>query len=244
MTLSNIYTSGEYTKKNHSYHIEDSVFKWSNFFRILKKSSLDLSNMNSVTEVGCGSGQILVEAKLSGLFNNECKFEGYDINPDAINLAKKNSKEINFFNEDFVGSSKNISDLVIAADVFEHVENSYNFLKELKKKSNFFLFNIPLEINLLSMVRKKNIFENSFEKVGHLHFYTKKTAILLLKSCGYEIIKYEYANIRFKEVKDKKSFKQFLVSIPQYLISIFNNNLACSIFGGYSLVVLAKKRIN
>ena len=51
------------------------------------------------------------------------------------------------------------------------------------------------------MVRKKNIFENSFEKVGHLHFYTKKTAILLLKSCGYEIIKYEYANIRFKEVK-------------------------------------------
>ena len=243
MTGSNIYTSGEYANKNHSYHIEDSEFKWSNFFKVLKNSIIDFKKIISVTEVGCGSGQILVEAKKSGLFSYECKFEGYDINPDAINLAKKNSKEIDFFNEDFVTTNKNKRDLIIAADVFEHVENSHNFLKEHKNKSEFFLFKNTLEIRLLTMLRSKNIFEHSFEKVGHLHFYTKKTAILLLKSCGYEILNYEYANNRFKEFKDKKSFKQFLLSIPQYVVSIFNNNLACSLFGGYSLVVLAKKRI-
>ena len=63
MTGSNIYTSGEYANKNHSYHIEDSEFKWSNFFKVLKNSIIDFKKIISVTEVGCGSGQILVEAK-------------------------------------------------------------------------------------------------------------------------------------------------------------------------------------
>lgn len=40
-----------------------------------------------ITEVGCGVGKILDEAKKSNLFNAKCKFEGYDINPDAIKQA-------------------------------------------------------------------------------------------------------------------------------------------------------------
>ena len=33
--------------------------------------------------------------------------------------------------------------------------------KKLKDKGDFFLFNIPLEISLFSMIRKKNIFQHS-----------------------------------------------------------------------------------
>ena len=29
------YLSGDYKKKNHSYHIEDSAFKWKNLLNIL-----------------------------------------------------------------------------------------------------------------------------------------------------------------------------------------------------------------
>ncbi len=242
MNYKNIYTTGEYIQKNHSYHIEDSSFKWNNFLKILKKFNFNFENINSVTEVGCGSGQILVEARESGFFKKNCEFEGYDINQDAINLAKKNSSNVKFFKEDFIIFSKEKRDLIIAADVFEHVENSYNFLSSLKKKGNFFLFNIPLEISLTSMVRKKNIFEHSFRDVGHLHFYTKRTAILLLETCGFEILVCDYANNRFKEIKDKKSFKQIFIAIPQFLIGLLNIDLASSIFGGYSLVVLARHK--
>lgn len=235
------YVLNDYMKKNHSYHIEDSEFKWSNFSNILKKSNFDFSNIKSIADIGCGSGQILVEAKKSNLFNNQCSLEGYDINPDAIKLAKSNSNQISFFNKDFIDLKINNKDIIIVSDVFEHIQDTYNFLTKLKEKGKFFLFNIPLEISLFSMIRKKNIFEHSFNNVGHLHFYTKKTSILLLKSTGYEILNYNFVNNRFKEFKDNKKIFSFLVNIPQYFLQIFSKNLACTIFGGYSLVVLAKK---
>ena len=91
------------------------------------------------------------------------------------------------------------------------------------------------------MVREKNIFQDSYNQVGHLHFYTKKTAILLLESCGYKISRFIFVDNRLKELKDKKDIKKFTIYVLQFLLGLISKNLACSIFGGYSLVVLAKK---
>lgn len=237
----NRYVSGDYLKKNHSYHVEDSKFKWENFLDILNKSDLNFDKINTITEIGCGIGQILIEAKNSNLFKSKCNFEGYDINPEAISLAKKNSEKIDFFNKDFINLDTKTKDIIIAADVFEHVQDTYNFLTKLRKKSDFFLFNIPLEISLFSMIRKKNIFKHSYENVGHLHFYTNKTSILLLESTGFKIINYNLVNNRLQEFKENKRLLSLFINIPQYILQIFSKNLASYIFGGYSLVVLAKR---
>ena len=241
MKNTNRYTTGEYIKKNHSYHTEDTEFKWNNFFKILKKSKINFEDIKVITDVGCGSGKMLMEAKKSIFFSKNCKFQGYDINPDAIKLAKQKNSNIDFFNSDFINLEKQQSDLIIAADVFEHVENSYSFLKKLKKKGNFFLFKIPLENNLISMIRSKNTFKHSYNQVGHLHFYSQKTAILLLEICGYKIIEYTYADNRLKELKEKKEIKKIMIYLFQKFLSLISKNLSSSIFGGYSLVVLAKK---
>ena len=241
MNNNNRYLTGDYIKKNHSYHAEDSLFKWKNFISILKKSSFNFDEVHSITEIGCGIGKILVEAKKSNLFKNKCEFEGYDINPDAIKLAKKNSKFISFLNEDFININTTKKDLIIAADVFEHIQDKYNFLEKLSEKGNFFLFNVPLEISLLSMIRKKNIFKHSYDNVGHLHFYTKRTSLLLLEKSGFKILHYNLVNNRFREFKYTKNFLSLLIFLPQFVLGVFSKNLACSIFGGYSLVVLAKK---
>lgn len=234
------YLSGDYTKKNHSYHIEDSEFKWKNFVKILKESKLNLDEVNSVSDIGCGSGQILIHANNSNLFKQKCVFDGYDINPDAIDAAKKNSSNLNFFNEDFVNLKEMKRNLIIAADVFEHVQDTYKFLKKLKDKGDFFLFNIPLEISLFSMIRKKNIFKHSFENVGHLHFYTKRTALLTLENIGFKILNCNLVNNRFEEFKKNQKLHSLIINIPQYILEKLGKDLACSIFGGYSLVVLAK----
>ena len=55
---------------------------------------------------------------ISSVNNQQCVFDGYDINPDAINAAKKNSKKVNFFNEDFINLKDIKRNLIIAADVF------------------------------------------------------------------------------------------------------------------------------
>ena len=234
------YSSGDYTKKNHTYHIEDSEFKWKNFVKILKQSKFNLEEVNSVSDIGCGSGQILIHANNSNLFKKQCVFDGYDINPDAIDAAKKNSSNLNFLNEDFVNLKEIKRNLIIAADVFEHVQDTYKFLKKLKDKGDFFLFNIPLEISLFSMIRKKNIFKHSFENVGHLHFYTKRTALLTLENIGFKILNSNLVNNRFEEFKKNKKLHSLIINIPQYILEKLGKNLACSIIGGYSLVVLAK----
>ena len=241
MSHSNRYISGDYTKKNHSYHSEDSQYKWNNFANILYSSNLNFRNVETIIDIGCGAGQILIDANKSNLFNNKTIFKGYDINPDAINLAKKNSDKVSFFNQDFLNLENEKGDLIIAADVFEHIQDKYDFLSKLKNKGNFFLFNIPLEISLFSMIRKKNIFKHSFDNVGHLHFYTKRTALLTLENSGFKILNFNLVNNRFEDFKKNKKIYSLIINIPQYIVEKLSKTLSSSIFGGYSLVVLAKK---
>lgn len=240
MTTQDFYSSGEYTKKNHGYHIEDSKFKWDNFKKIILNSNIDTNKFNSIGEVGCGAGQILSEAKKSGMFT-KANFYGYDPNPEAIKLAKKFDDTIDFVHGDFIKMDIEKSfDLIIVADVLEHLDDPSEFLEKLKKKSKFFLFNIPLEINFLSLIRLKNIFKESFKQVGHIHFYSNRTAQLTLERNGYKILNTIYANNRFFEIKKKFSLKKSLIYVPQYFCSLINKELACNIFGGYSLVVIAE----
>ena len=236
----NRYISGDYIKKNHSYHSEDSQFKWNNFADILNSSNLNFRNVETIIDIGCGAGQILIEANKSSLFNNKTIFKGYDINPDAINLAKKNSDKVSFFNQNFLNLDNEKGDLIIAADVFEHIQDKYDFLFKLKNKGNFFLFNIPLEISLFSMIRKKNIFKHSFDNVGHLHFFTKRTALLALENSGFKILNFNLVNNRFEDFRKNKKIHSLIINIPQYILEKLSINLSSSIFGGYSLVVLAK----
>ena len=90
------------------------------------------------------------------------------------------------------------------------------------------------------MIRGKNIFKHSFENVGHLHFYTKRTALLTLENIGFEILNSNLVNNRFEEFKNNKKLISLFINVPQYIVEKLSQNLACSIFGGYSLVVLAK----
>ena len=53
-------------------------------------------------------------------------------------------------------------------------------------------------------------------------------------------LNYNLVNNRFEEFRNNKKITSLLISFPQYILEKLSRNLACSIFGGYSLVVLAK----
>jgi len=240
MVLKNIYTSGKYSENNPTYHLEDSEFKWRNFKKILLKSNVDYKSFQNIVEIGCGVGQILSLAKKDNFFNTS-NFYGYDSNPDAIKTAKQLDKTISFSNEDFL--KKNLEknfDLLIAADIIEHIDDSFSFLKLLRTKSKYFLFNIPLEISLLSLFRQNKLFDNSYKRVGHLHFFSKKTALIALEHNGYKVLNLNYSKNRIEHFsKNSISLKRMLATIPQYLMDLINEDLSCILLGDYSLVVLA-----
>ena len=236
----NLYTSSKYLKKNPTYHSEDSLYKYNNFIKILKKNNFTFKKVKKIIDIGCGVGEILKYLKKNKLFFRS-DFIGYDVNKYAIKIAKKNSS-IKFFCKDYIKFPKNEkSDLLICADVFEHIDNDVNFLKKLHNQSKYFLFNIPLDISLISLIRK-NIFRQKFNDVGHIHFYSKYSILLKLEYCGYQIIDNIYAKNRLEHFSKKEfSIKKFLILPFQFLLDLINEDLACTIFGGYSLVVMAKK---
>ena len=242
--FSDFYTSSDYTKKNPTYHEADSPHKWRNFKRCLEFASKNkifkLSSIKSVCEIGCGAGGILNQLQNSNLINGIKKIEGWDINPGAIDLAKQKYPKITFINEDLF-TTDNDYDLMLCADVFEHIEDSYSFLKKLNKKSKYFLFNIPLELSLSTMLQGNHIIKKAYNTVGHIHFYSSSTANLMLELTGYETIYQRFAKNRTRNFLANPSFKKFVAMIPQFIIESINPYLSSVLMGDH-LVVLAQRK--
>lgn len=234
-----IYESREYIDNNPDYHAEDSPWKWKNFQKLIikNKKKIDLDQISRISEIGCGVGQILKCASDSKIFKDSSKFEGWDINPHAIEIAIKTIPEISFHCSDMFESNTKY-DLVICADVFEHVEDYYGFLRKLSENSKYVIFNIPLDIHLLSMIRQDSIYLDTYQKVGHIHHFSKGTALLALQHSGFNIIDYSYAKHRLH--RKSSNFKGKLLYPFQKTVDIISEDVASIAFGGSSLVVLAE----
>jgi len=242
--LAQLYTSSEYTEKNPDYHAKDSPFKWRNFQKCLrdagKRNKISLTEITSVCEIGCGAGGILNCLKNSGLFSSLARIEGWDINPSAIEIAKAKYSNIDFFCEDVFSSGRQYN-LMICADVFEHVENPFHFLRNLHNTAEYFLFNIPLEANLLSMLQGSKIIRSSYESVGHLHFYSASTAELTLEVTGYEILAKRFAGDRTGNLFAYPSLRKAIATVPQFFLESISPYLSSVLMGDH-LVVLARRR--
>ena len=179
----NIYQSGEYLQHNTTWHAEDSPWKAGNIIKMIKKNRIQL---DSICEIGCGAGEILNQ--LYNKLDKNISYYGYDISPQAIELAKSRENDhINFSLKDLFEEDNSIHfDLVMAIDVFEHVEDYFGFLKKMKTRGEYKIFHIPLDININAIVQDK--FMLGRKTVGHIHYFTKETALASLEDTGYQII--------------------------------------------------------
>jgi hypothetical protein len=75
------------------------------------------------------------------------------------------------------------------------------------------------------------------EQAGHLHYFTKETALATLKDAGHEIIDWYYTP---GAIANPRSIKAQLASWPRKLLSMMNQDLVVRILGGYPLLVLAE----
>ncbi|MHC4874247.1 MAG: class I SAM-dependent methyltransferase [Planctomycetota bacterium] len=229
-----MYKKGEYLEKNPLWHTEDSEWKAEKIHNFLLKNNIC---PDSVCEIGCGAGQILnvLSQKLPAVKI----FEGYDISPQAIELCKNISNDkIKFHLKDFFKEKNTIIfDVILAIDVFEHIEDYMGFLRKLKTKANLKLFHIPLDISVLTVLQNKPILSWR-EDLGHLHYFTKDTAIASLIDTGYEIVDSFYA-CRTLDTP-LKSIKSKVARLIRRLCYKINKDFTVRAFGRYSLFVLAK----
>lgn len=99
------------------------------------------------------------------------------------------------------------------------------------------MFHIPLDLSVQSVLRSSPIMQRR-ESVGHIHYFTKETALALLKDTGYEVIDYCYTNSSLE--LPNLSWKAKLMKLPRKLFFFIHQDLTVRILGGFSLLVLAK----
>lgn len=239
-----MYTSGEYLANNPEWDSSDAVWKSDQLYSMLKKHNL--THEKIISEVGCGSGEILFN--ISKKLNSDAEYFGYDISPQAIDMANKNKLMIDNnknlsenlsskFEFKMLSVPDKKSSILICADVFEHISDEFNFLNNIKEMGEYKIFNIPLDLSVQSVIRESTILAQR-KRVGHINYYTKSLALETLKDTGYEIVDSTYGTW-YKHYKAEGIVTK-IVNILRNILMPMCPDVCVKWLGGSSLIVLAK----
>ena len=230
-TSKNRYLGGEYLAVNPTWGREDSAWKARMIHGLWQRTGLPVPR--TVAEIGCGSGGILAE--LQSRFADTVVYAGFDIAPEAIRMAEKEARKgLSFHCEDLTQSTRTF-DALLCIDVFEHVENPFEFLRTVRKLSPVVVFNIPLEMHVAGVLINHQLWTR--RHYGHLHFYTAAVALETLNECGYSIIGSSYVS-RLMDLP--RSVSEYAFWLPRKLIALFSPELSARLLGGTSLLVVAR----
>jgi hypothetical protein len=230
--MTQMYADGTYFENNPSWHEEDSPWKARQIQRIIEQNNLQ---PNTICEIGCGAGEILNQLSK---YNSHINFCGYEISPQAFEICLKKTKpNLSFKLLDLLSDSSSSFDIALAIDVFEHVEDYFGFLRKLREKAEYKIFHIPLDLSVQTVLRSSSIIRGR-KTVGHIHYFTKETALETLNDTGYEIIDYFYTASSL-ELPNLHWGKK-LLKLPRWVAFSIHQDLAVRILGGYSLLVLAR----
>lgn len=228
-----LYVDGSYRQNNPDWHAVDSGWKADRIASILVKNSVEFG---SCVEVGCGAGQIL--ARLAQQFPGK-SFSGYDISPDAANLWSSLPRgPVSYHCTDFTGSTET-ADLLLLIDVFEHVEDYLGFLRKLASRARWFVFHIPLDMHISGLLRDRQL--NARQQVGHLHYFSRATAMATLEDTGYRIVDRQFTNVSQETIEGHRALTMF-ANIVRRGVQAISPDMAAKLLGGYSLLVLARSQ--
>jgi predicted TPR repeat methyltransferase len=230
--MTNIYLDGEYLENNPSWDAEDSPWKAEQIAAILERNAIV---PETIGEIGCGAGGILVELQRR---YPRARLKGYDISPQAIGICREKANEtLSFELADLTKSRDARFDLLLVIDVLEHVDDYPGFLASIRDLSEIKVFHIPLDMTIINVMFKDFILKQR-RTVGHIHYFMKDTALVALEESGYEIVDWCYTP--GYSLPHDFGWKERLLRIPRRLCYPVSRDLTARIFGGYSLLVLAR----
>lgn len=233
---SEFYSGGGYYAKHPDWHTGEAAWKAE---QVLKMLSLHHLQPRTVCEIGCGAGEILYQ--LQSKMPSTVSFTGFEVSPQAMELAKSRTGDRLQFMlldvKDIHASPPH--DLCLLMDVIEHVEDVYGFLRESSKKAQNFIFHIPLDLSAQSVLRSKPLIRKR-RNVGHLHYFTRETALALLEETGFKVMDWFYTG-SYTDLPVKTTLSS-LAKYPRKALHKIAPDLSARLMGGYSVLVFAQSR--
>lgn len=224
------YTATEYAEKNPDWHVERSAWKAEQVLSFLRDHNLQ---PQTACEVGCGAGEILNQ--LSRALTTT-RFVGYEISPHAFELCRQRENDRLSFRLARAEEDAEVFDMMLLLDVIEHVGDYLGFLRSLRSKADLKIMHIPLEISVQMILRSDGLSARRRE-VGHIHFFTKATALDALEEAGYELVAHRYTT---SGLHAPKRLRARLIAPIRRLLFELNQDVTVRILGGFSLLVLAR----
>lgn len=206
------------------------------------KVKIDLNNKNTshtkiidlikcdteILEFGCSTGYMTKE-----LAKKRCNVIGVEFNKLAAEKAQNYCKKIiigNIEALDYKNELKNSKfDYIIFADILEHLKNPKSVLikvKQFLKKGGKLIISVP---NIAHSSIRLELLTGDFEyeELGildetHLKYFTKKSIIRLLDSCGYYIIRLDSVSLGLTIETIKKLLKKINIICTPDILNVFN----------------------
>jgi SAM-dependent methyltransferase len=229
----------EYLQANPTWHLEDSPWKAQQILDLLEGNKLE---PKSVIEVGCGAGEIL--RVLSDKLAPDARFAGYEISRPAYEMSLIRAHDRLRFNlADYFTVESDYAELLLVMDVIEHIEDFYGFLKGLRGRSEYLIFNIPIDFNAYAAIRQQ-ILSKSRKQYGHIHHFNQTTALAALSDAGYEIIDHQLVSLwldpEMRRIHKPPTLQGKLLTQTVRMLWSVSPTWGARLFGGGSVLVLAR----
>ncbi|GEM_PF-2351852 len=194
-------------------------------YSVIKKISKE-NKIKDICEIGCGVGNLSKK-----LGENGFKVDAFDLDSEAVHLAKKynQSNNVNFFSKDVLRLNMNKKyDLVMAIEVIEHIKDDIGAIRNANRildKNGFLLITVPINEDY------RTEFDN---RSGHFRRYYVDDLTGKLRQQGFNIIKIKYFNfpllwlwyfnvyLPFSDKSSSSDKKEKKLPFYVYLLRIFN----------------------
>lgn len=138
-----------------------------------------------ILEVGCAGGALLLDLKTRGYMH----MEGLDISPRAIDVCRERGVDnVTLASAEQSGKESNFFDVIIAADILEHIMDEKIALQEWRRV-------LKPEGTLILFVPAFQLLWSGHDVVNyHFRRYRKKQLVALLRYHGFTIEQASYWN--------------------------------------------------
>lgn len=198
----------------------------------------------SILDLGCGTGMLA-----AALIQPNRTILGIELDKSDANEAKGRGIEVITGNvEEAIGlTSARKFDVVIAADILEHLANPRNLLENfpdlLSDPTGYAVISIPNVANLTVRIQllfgKFNYTSRGILDNTHLRFYTKASLTKLLLESGLEIIDYEFSSMPIEMIAEGR-IPSTLSNLLQHILRIATR-IFPTILGYQSIVIVRGK---